>query len=352
MLFRKKNIPAWGLDIGDRSLKLVSISKEGQKKIVTNYNTVNLPEGLFDNGKILEEKTITKFIHKLIETTKGPRLKNIFVHSCLPETQTFIKLISIPEMTEKEIPEAVRWASEHHIPLPIEDIFIDWQIINHDSNKKQINVLIGAVPKDISISYTNLIKNSGLVPLSLEIEATAIGRALINEDNIQNKEEAIALIDIGASRSSLIIYNHPTIQFTSTLPFSGVDISKEISQKLSLSIEQAEKAKIICGLNREKCGGALKKVLDKKLDELIDKIKTAFKFYETNFENNLPIKKIILCGGGSHFAGIAEFLERKLKIPTQIGDPRINCIIKEDGIPKNELMSYTTAIGLALKAYE
>jgi len=354
MLFntKSKNIPAWGLDIGDRSLKLVAISSQGPKKIMTNYNSVDLPEGVFDNGKIINKKIAIDHIHKLIETVHGPKTKSLFVHSCLPETQTFIKLISIPAMTEKEIPEAVKWASEHHIPLSIDNIFLDWQIVEHDHSKKEIKILIGAVPKDISINYTDLIKESGLIPLSLEIEATAIGRALIEKNYAQSKDEAIVIIDIGATRSSLIVYNHPSIQFTSSLPFAGVDITKKISQELSLSMEQAEKAKIICGLDKEKCAGALKKILDQQLDELVNKIKSAFNYFEKNFDNNLPIKRIILCGGGSHFSGIAEFLQTNLKIPTQIGDPRINCIINNKEFPKEELLAYTTAIGLALKTYE
>lgn len=347
-----KKIPALGLDIGDRSIKLATISKQGQKNVLTNYNTINLPEGLFDNGKILDEQAISKYINKLIAETKGPKIKTPFVYSCLPETQTFIKLISIPEMTDKEIPEAVRWASEHHIPLPLDQIYLDWQIVNHDQAKKQINILVGAVPQEISQTYSSLIKKSELIPLSLEIEATAIGRALIDEKKIMSQDEAIALIDIGATRTSLIIYAYPSIQFTSSLPFAGVDITKTIGKNLSLSIEQAEEAKIICGLDENKCQGALKKVLDDKLQELVEKLNNSFKYYQQNFENSLPIKQMILCGGGSHFQGIEKFLEKEIQIPSQIGDPRMNCIIKDDKFPLNQLLSYTTAIGLALKSYK
>ena len=353
-LFKKTNhIKAWGLDIGDKSIKLAAVSRAGAKFSLTNFNTITIPQGYFDNGKIIAEKEIMEKIKTLIKTVPGPKLKTKFVHSCLPETQTFIKLISIPEMTKEEIPEAVKWASEHHIPLPLEAVYLDWQIVNHDPLSKKIKILLGAVPKDVSDSYTQILKNCDLIPLSLEIEATPLVRAIFSQPPTAEPTTASVLIDIGATRSSLIAFKHPAIQFTASLPFAGDDITNTLSQKLSLSWEQAEQAKIVCGLDSQKCQGALKQILDHNLENLVTSITEAINFYQDELGEENLIAKIILCGGGSHFDGIARFLTDQLGIPTELGRPDLNIIIdKKLNFPSHKLLAYTTAFGLALKTYE
>lgn len=352
MLFQSKTASAWGLDIGDLSLKLVSLIPKDRSFAIHNAHTVKVPSGYFDNGKIVNEDGVSNLLRTLITTAQGPKIKSKFIHSCLPETQTFIKLITIPEMTDKEIPEAVRWASEHHIPFPIEEMYFDWQVISHDAAQKQIYVLIGAVPKEISDAYTRVIKRADLTPLSLEVEAIAIARALIDEKHVESHKEAIAIIDIGATRSSLIIYAYQTIQFTTILPFAGHDVTQAISSKLSLSMEQAEKAKIICGIDAHTCQGALRIILEDKLDKLTKKIKTSFAFYKEEFEHHLPIKHMLLCGGGAHFKGIDAYLSEQFAIPVEIGNPEKFLTSLSSFSSTIDALSYTTAIGLALKAYE
>lgn len=351
MFIHRKKIQAWGLDIGDRSIKLASISPQSDGFTIVNSNSIDIPEGFFDNGKIINTNGIVEKITELITTTKGPKLHNTFVHSALPETQTYIKLIKIPFMTDSEIPEAVQWASEHHIPIPPDQIYLDWQVVNRE--EKHINVLIGAAPKEVSDSYTELLKQSNLVPLSLEIEATPIARALLDHAEIKKDKQHIAIIDMGASRTSLIMYAGSSIQFTNSLPFSGEEITATLAKDLSLSYEQAEKAKIVCGLNPKKCNGALLQVLETNMKELARKVTAAFDFYKSEFELAEPITKIILCGGGAHFQGMQTILSEELQLPVTSGNPLLHCKVSNKNIiPENKLLSYTTAIGLALKAYE
>ncbi len=352
MLTQHKSVTAWGLDIGDRSLKLVGITggKSSSYNIV-NANSIEVPSGFFDNGKIINQDGITDLINKLINTASGPKLRSPFVHCSLPETQTYIKLITIPDMTDKEIPEAVQWASEHHLPIAPEDIYLDWQIV--ERTPKEIHVLIGAAPIEISSTYTELLKAAGLTPLSLEIEATPIMRAVIDEKQIKDDNESIAVVDIGATRTSLAVYAQGSIQFTNSLPFSGDLLTTKIADELSLSHDQAEKAKIVCGLDQKKCDGALLKLLSKNIQDLSTKIIAAFDFYQREFEQSPEITRVLLCGGGAQFQGIDTMLSDKLKKPVAIANPFLHCLpVNKKLLPPTKALSYTTAIGLGLKIHE
>jgi len=349
MLFRNTKLPYWALDINDFSLKMVSLAKRGSLYTIANYSAAKIPPGNFNNGKIVKEEAIVKIIQEFILAAKGTKVKSKFVKACLPEKHTFIKLISIPKMTAAEIPAAVEWAAEHHLPFSLDEIYFDWQIVDHQPNKKNIHILIGAAPKEIVDNYTSLIKKAGLTPLNLEIEAIAIARALINNKLTPTHKEAIGIIDIGASRSSFIIYAHDSIQSTFSLPLSGQNITQSIADKLSLTLKQAENAKIVCGVDPKKCKDGVAIILNKELANFTNKIMSSIKYYQKNFDNALPLKEIILCGGGANMKQLTTYLTANLKIKTSKSDPRQYLASKQSlSIPDDEILSYTTALGLAL----
>ena len=262
-IFSTKKPVAWGLDIGEKKLKLIALVPDGYKYIMTHYNSIDLNDNEILKGEVNDSKKLTAKIKKLVAEAKGKnKLKSQFVHACIPDTQTFVKLIDIPDMTNEEIPEAIKWASEHHIPISPEEIYLDWQIVNHDPQHKKITILIGAVPKITSDKYTKAIKDADLVPLSLDVEATAIIRSLESSFVTEEKNTATAVLDLGQTHTSLIIIANEIIQFISDIPFSGDKATAILAKKLDINIEEAEKAKKLCGLDKIECEDALKKILN------------------------------------------------------------------------------------------
>jgi type IV pilus assembly protein PilM len=349
MLFSNNKIPYFGLDISDLSLKLVGIKKRKNSNEIINYNQAVVPPGYFADGKIIKYQEIAQLIIELIHGAQGPKIKTKFVHVSLPEKYAFVKLISLPNMTAAEVPTAVEWAVEHHLPFALDEIYLDWQIIDNYPDNKSLHVVIGAAPKDIVNDYTKLLKLAKLNTLSLEIEAVSIARAVINNKQ-PNPNTAIGIIDLGATRSSLIIYTHNSVQFSMSLPISGEKITQTISQTLNLSPQQAENAKIICGLDPKKCKGGIKTILENELDNLADKIKSGLLYYKQNFADSLPITTLILCGGGAHMSQLNEQLGLKTNLTVQTANVLDNIKIGHKlKLPTDSLLSATTAIGLALK---
>jgi len=348
MLFRNNKIPYFGLDISDLSLKLVGIKKRKNTNELINFNQAIVPPGYFDNGKIIKHQEIAQLIIELIHGAQGPKIKTKFVHACLPEKHAFVKLITIPNMSEAEIPSAVEWAVEHHLPFALDEIYLDWQKIGTHPNGKDLHIMIGAAQKEIVDDYTKLLKLAKLTPLSLEVEAVSIARALINEQKVLT--EAVGIIDLGATRSSLIIYAHNSVQFSMTLPISGEKITETISTTLALSPQQAENAKIICGLDKKKCKGGIKIILEKELNNLVDCIQSGLLYYKNNFDDNLPVTSLILCGGGAHMSQLNELLTDKTGIPVQVNNILKNIKVPHKiKLPTDTFLSTITAIGLALK---
>ncbi|MFH1838491.1 MAG: type IV pilus assembly protein PilM [Candidatus Kuenenbacteria bacterium] len=365
--------PAFGLDISDLSLKLIQLRKFKNQIKLHASNEISVPKGYIVSGVIKKPKEVIELIQKTIKTSLGNKILTSNVVASLPETKTFIKLIEISQTENKKLKEVIEQEISQHIPLAKEDMYFDWQIIKKiaKKNEQKIQILIGAAPKNIVDSYTDILKKAGLVPQVFEIEACSIVRNLIQkkDDNPQ------IILDLGASHSSLIIYNYGTIQFSISIHLSGEKITQQISSKLEITFEQAEKAKRICGFDGKKCKGITKEILSEYLFKLSEEIKKILIFYKTYFSFDGTFKKIILCGGGSNLIGLDAYLSDQLGIEVKREIPWIfksQCFnnkkttlkslvsdfffqplfskkIKSCPFSEDKFASYATVLGLALR---
>ena len=284
---------------------------------------INLPPGLIDNGEIKDKEKVIKLIKKLITNPKYGKVSSKEIIACLPETKTFIKLIEIPK-TPNPISEIIGNEIEKYIPMPINEIFYDWQIIEEHPDKQLI--LIGAAPQNIANQYTALLYEAKLSTVALEIEPISICRSLLNEElpKFKNCGENYGIIDIGAKRTSMIFYSKNTILFTVSMPISGQDITNNIAKALNIETKQSEKAKIICGLDKNKAQGIIKNILTDMIEELIKKIKKAIEFYNNNYSGRGPIKQILLCGGGANINNLDKIISQNIDITVKLSNPLIN----------------------------
>lgn len=344
-----------GIDISDGSLRLVRLVKKGKKISLTHFSDVDIPAGVIENGEIKNEKKLIELMSQLAKQGKVKKNTTQKIISVLPETKTFIKVISIPtaktnEKGKKEkdvFGKLVEQEIVNHIPLSPDEIYLDWQILEKSTGITKL--LIGAVPKEVSDSYYKVLEQGGLKPHVLEIEAAPIIRSLINE----NEEKSKMIIDFGAMRTGLIIYNQKTVNFTVSLPISGKNITATIASTLKMDLAKAEESKIVCGLDKEKCEGALLKILMDPINKMSSHIKRALSYYETNFPKGDKISEIILCGGGANFINLDNVLKEKVGIPVVIGNPLLNITnAKKSKITKAKALSYTSAIGLGLSAFQ
>lgn len=333
-----------GLDISDFSLKLVQLNKAGESFSIQAINKVDLPAGIIDDGEIKNREELINHLKMLIEKPKFGKVSSHEVTACLPENKTFVKLIEI-DNGPNDLRETIMAEMEKHIPMPIDEIYFDWQIVNKDQGKNL--VLLGAAPRQIVDDYTNIFDELGLSVFALEIESSAICRALLPEEGNAFKGEQqknYAILDIGAKRTSMIVYARKTILFTVSLPISGEAVTMNIADNLKIDRDQAERAKIICGLDEQKAEGVIREILGSQIGELVSRIKEIINYYETHFPGQGPISNICLCGGGSNIENIDKILEESLGLQVVLGDPLLN--IKDDHEKINQLFSETYSLAL------
>lgn len=347
------NFESFGLDIGDLALKAVYIKKVGGRPIIAGFNKIDISLDILQRGEIKDMDKMAKIVKDLLSNVKPRRIPTPYVHACLPEVQGFIKLITVKNGNDDEIRENLLKELPNHIPLDIEDSYIDWRIISHNNETQEIAVLVGAVPKPIADNYNALLIKSGLKPMSLQIEAEAIMRCLLPYKKMPR--ESMAIVDVGATRSSFICLAGGAIQFSVSLPFSGEKLTRQIERTLQLEKIESEKGKILCGLDASKCQGILAEILKRELGDLVNSIRQSIDYNSEHFYKNPPIKSILLCGGGANLKGATEYLNSQLPdIKFSLGNPFTNIAAKQNSIIKTKPaqlsnpLTYTTSIGLAL----
>lgn len=347
-MFTSSNLQhSFGLDIGDLALRFVFLQKKGDYFKIKCYGEKLLPPGLTSEGKINKPDELAAHLANLIEHPDCGKLNLKNVVTCLPETKTFIKLITVPWPKDHDLTNSIINEAQKHIPLSLDEAYLDWQIV--DSQEKEwLKILLGVTPQDIANNYIKLLKLVGLKPTVLEVEAAAIVRSLLLGGEAPPKESFI-ILDLGATRSSIIIYAKNTIQFSLTVPISGVQITQMLAAKINCSYEKAEELKVSCGLQvkgENTSEVQISATLNEIINPLIVKIKDALEFYKLHFPRATMPSKIILTGGGSQFLGLGRLLKTTFGLEIEVANPYINI---KNNIPSKHPSSYATALGLAMR---
>lgn len=347
---------AFGLDIGDLSVKLVQLHNRSLLYHAPHYELANLreaplPPGLIVNGELQQPEEVRQRIFKMLrgQNSKHKPIRSPWVVAALPETQSFIKLIQINKSIEDLTDADIIPAAKKHIPFDEDNCYLQWQIIPNNG-RNLTNVLIGATPKLVADSYTYLLESLGLGVVALEIEALSIARSMVTARK-EYIDEARAILDIGASRTCLIVHDHDIIQFSTSLPFSGEIVTTAIAQALHIDNEEAGTMKREHGLEFKKSDRKGWEMLIKLTDDFVESIKTAIDFYYSHFPEANRVTRIVMCGGGANLKRLDRVISAKLKITARLGNPWKNLYAKKNiDMPLDKAISYATAIGLGLRA--
>jgi type IV pilus assembly protein PilM len=271
----------------------------------------------------------------------------------IPESKAFVRVLQIPKMSEEQAATAVPFEAEQYIPIPLDQAYLDWQIIGERDDK--LDVLVMASPKDYIDSFLKVFKSMGLRPVSLEMESAACARALISPEM---KEKNVLILDMDTYRTSLIVVEKGNLQFTSSVPIAGDAFTQSIARALSIPAAEAEEIKRTVGLDDSKTRENVKAALVSVIDNLVVEIRNIIKFHDEH--NTDKISRIVLCGGTSKLKNLTGYLYQQLAdlnhIDIVLGDPWVNLPNVQDQkrslMSMEESLSYTTVIGLAMRSLE
>lgn len=343
--FFKKHQNAFGLDVTGSSFKLLQLKKEGKEAKVLGYSDVSLPKGLIISDAIADPKTFAYLFRQAVLRPQYGKLEGSQVIASLPESKSFVRVIQIPLMSDAETETAVPVEAESFIPLPIDQVYLDWQKLGLKNDKQE--VLIIASPKEFVEKYLQILESAGLTVTALEVESQSCHRALVDF----NIKPTCLIVDLDAFRTSLIMVEEGNLQFTSSIPIAGSSFTEAIARSLGVSSQKAEMIKRKVGLSNTAEYPNIKTALLPVIGNLVAEIKNIVKFHSEHSQNK--VQKIILAGGSAKLKNLAENLSPEFQaegLTVEMGKPWMNLPeIKSPPFDEFDSLSYTTAIGLAMR---
>jgi type IV pilus assembly protein PilM len=341
---------AFGLDLSDLSVKVAQLERNGTELGVVSLGESEISVGSITDGEIIAKENVVSAIKKAMDRATPKKIKTKKVICSLPESKGFLRIISLPFMSENEINEAIKWEIEANIPLPLDQVYYDWQLISKGLKKEKdkLEILVVAISKKTADQFLSVLDSAGLEPIGLDIESIAQARSLVDRSAMN---ETVLIVDIGDRRTSFSILTDNVPCFTSSMSISSQYFTDAISKTLNISFEEAEKMKIQYGIGSPSEKDEVFLALEAVLENLYLEIKKTIDFYLENLKYSFSVDRIILCGGGANTKGLVEYISGKLGQKIETGYPWINFNLKKQPpiIKIDRAVRYSTAIGLAIK---
>lgn len=313
MIFGKKQSLV-GLDIGSHTIKVVELEAQANRSYRLVHWGISPPlaEAIVD-GEIMDRQLVTDAISNLLES-RG--IKSRQVVAAVSGRAVIVKKISMAKLSAEDAQQAVYWEAEQHVPYDINDVSLDFEILGPAPNDpKQMQVLLVAAKKDMVLSFSDLIRESGLQPLIVDVDSFAVQNAI--EANYEfGPDEVVCILNVGSEITNIDIIKGGVPYFTKDLQLGGTTFVEAAQRKFNLS--QSEAAAVVRGESNS--GLEVMPVIEQACEGLATAIERAQSYLRTSGEAG-AVTRVMLCGGSALTSGLADFLGRRFNVPAEIANP-------------------------------
>ncbi|PYN37059.1 MAG: pilus assembly protein PilM [Candidatus Rokuibacteriota bacterium] len=310
-LFRKTS-DIFGLDIGSSSVKALQLRDAGGTPRLTALGMASLPPDAITDGSIKDAPTVIEAIRSAVSKA-GIKARETAI--AISGRELIIKKVQIPEVPAREVHDVVQLEAEHHIPFAIDEVFLDYHTVGQHGGV--MDLILVAVKKSKVLEYASVVSEAGFEPSIVDVDGFALGNQF--ELNFPDERtEAVALIDIGASTMKTNVVRAGATIFARDIPFGGNNYTQAIAQQLKIPFEQAEAAKLgrDVGVRWEAVVPALEAVSR----ELSLEVQRTFDYFASTAESE-RIGRIVLAGGCSLLPGLNDYLASNWGIPVELSRP-------------------------------
>ena len=385
-LFSKKKQDFLGVDIGTSSIKIVQLAREGNKAKLVTYGMIDVDADIIRNKTSETIKLIAQALERLIEKS---RVSTKLCSTALPTFSVFSSVISLPQMARNDLASAVKWEAKKFIPFPIENMILDWKIINSDGNlqgeellddlnnktglskffskskknnselenkpesarglikteSKFNKILLTAAPKNLVGIYVEIFKELGLNLFSLEVESFAMTRSLISDE-----KTCAMIVDIGSVTTDVCVTENGLPILNRSIEVGGNMMTESIAKSLNISFDRAEQFKQDFGLTMSnKEVNNVPKAIEETLSPMVNEIKYVFDLYKR--QASRKVDSVVLTGGSAYLPSLVEYLSKVLNTNVYIGDAWHKVMYPKELKPVLDEVGprFSVAVGLALR---
>lgn len=314
-----------GLDIGESSIKMAEVALVGPEYQLRNFGQVSLPRGAVDGEFIRDPAAVTAAIRELIAKVKGTVPK---VAAAIAGQSVFIRYLTLPPMSSRELPGAVTFEAEALLPVPVQDTAMDFVKIGEvkEAGITKDEIMLVAARRNTVDQLAQVIREAGLEAALIDIEPLAMLRTAC-VTGAGKAQGAVLMIEIGAATTTVAIFQDEVLRFTRTISFGGDKLNRILIEQFGLTVEEAETTRKLLAqegleddaqpllLQRQKT-----ELLDTYAEGLLTEVRRSMEFYRSKNRDE-EISKVLLSGGAAQMNGLADFVGMNLNLPVEMVNP-------------------------------
>jgi type IV pilus assembly protein PilM len=351
LLNRKKPV-ILGLDISSTSVKLLELSEDGDKYKVESLAVEPLPDNAVAEKNIQDTEAVGETILKAVKRS-GTKVKQAAV--AVAGSAVITKIIQMPaNLSDSDLELQIESEADQYIPYPLEEINLDFEVIGAtENNPDTVDVLLAASRSENIEARSEALEIGGLKPKIMDVEAYTIeGSSAMIADQVEaeSNDTLIAVVDIGATMTSLNVIENGRLAYTREQSFGGKQLTEEIMRRYGLSYEEAGRLKKTGGLP----DNYIPEVLEPFKETISQQVSRFLQFFYTAGQHN-SVDMIALAGGCASIPGIDELIETQLDTQTVIANPFANMTLSSKVNPQalsNDAPSLMIACGLAMRSFD
>jgi type IV pilus assembly protein PilM len=310
-LFRR-NATTVGLDIGSGLIKLVAISHASGGPVLTKVAFAAVPSDAIVDGEVMDPGIVTESIKGLLASAG---LKTRKIVTAVGGRDVIIKKIAMDRMKEAETREVIRWEAEQHVPFDMDNVEIDFQILDPEGDGLQMTVLLVAAKRELVEHKMALLADAGLQPSVIDVDAFALHNAFeINYPEAMRG--VVGLVNIGHETTNINILDEGVPVLTRDIPIGTRRFKEDLQRERGLSADEADRL-----LQGSEESSALDPMLESRGEELAVGIERAAAFLQSASRSAGGISRIFTTGGGARIPRLNKVLSDRLRIPVQLANP-------------------------------
>ncbi|MDX1775598.1 MAG: type IV pilus assembly protein PilM [Desulfobulbales bacterium] len=349
LLSAKKEQYPLGLDIGSHAIKITQVVKSGDGFKLVSLGSAKLPEGSVEDGILQEPEEVARIITNLLNNLK---LKEKRVAISISGYSVIVKKVNLAAMEKKDLDEYIQTEVGQYIPFDIEDVYLDYQDLHTNTEDyDRTDVMLVAAKKEVVDGYLSMLQSAGLKVVIVDIGAFALENIY---DVNYSLDENVVLVDIGATKMSINIVAKGVSVLARDVVVGSRQLTDQIQNRFGITVEEAEGLKMGYEPVEEKQKD-LEEIFANTSTQWALELKKAIDLYYTN-NPDMPLNKIVLCGGGSRIQGLDQFLAEEIGLEVEALNPFIKIQSGSKNIDQEYLQyigpEMAIALGLAIRPSE
>ena len=337
-----------GLDIGSSAVKAVEIGMKGRDKgfELKGLGVAPLQNEAIVQGAFLNQSAIVDGIREVVEIG---RIKTKEVAVAVSGHSVIVKKVSLPAMTRDELEDQIQWEAEQYIPFDVNEVHLDFQILDTSEGEGQMDVLLVAAKRDLVDDYVQVISEAGLVPAVVDVAAFAVENAFENNYDCE-PDEVVGLVNIGAQVVNINVVQNGIPVFTRDITTGGNQFTEEIQKSLSITFEEAERIKLggSSEQDQEVVPQEVEQAMRSVTDTVLGEISRSLDFYAaTSAENR--IGRVLLAGGGANIPGLDSAFRDRSGFEVELMNPLSRMLPSKGFDPEYlETVASSLSVGIGL----